>query len=183
MLLRHISAELAPAQQFAVARIDFDRLSPDFPVKNPGQLLLYLLEELEAYANPETRELYENARKVLLYLGLPAKGEPGGAPSTLGQAVESFCAYLEALGSRIVLILDTCEELSKFEPADAVLPQVDAAFRLLERIHQEVPAVRVVFAGRRPLACKGSRQRRAGLAALAGLPPSREDLPGRVTIS
>ena len=152
MLLRHIGAELAPAEQLIVARIDFDHLSPDFPLKRPGQLLLDLLEELEVYANPDTRELYEDAHKVLLYQQQPPGGGTADVPPTLEHATERFCAYLEALGLRIVLILDTCEELARFEPAGAVLPQLEAALRLLERINREVPSVRVVFAGRRPLA-------------------------------
>lgn len=152
MLLRHLSGVLAPAERFAVARIDFDRLSPDFPLKRPGQLLLDLLEELEVYATPDTREMYENAHKVLRYQKPSPQSGLAGAHSTLERAIGFFCAYLEALGPRIVLMLDTCEEIAKFEPVGAALPELEAAFWLLERIHEEVPAVRVVFVGRRPLA-------------------------------
>jgi hypothetical protein len=154
MLLRHISAELAPAKQLIVARVDFDHLNPDFLLRRPGLLLLAMLEELEVYASPATRELYEDAQKVLSYQEQPLSRSSSAVSVSLAvdYAIQRFCAYLQALDQRIVLILDTCEELAKFEPAGAVLPQVDAAFRLLERIHEELPSVLVVLAGRRPLA-------------------------------
>lgn len=153
ILLRHISAELAPQQRLIVARVDFDHLNPDFPRRRPGLLLLTMLEQLEVYASPETRELYEEASKVLTYQDqLPGSSSAAPTSEAMDDAIQRFCAYLQALDRRIVLILDTCEELARFESAGAVLPQVDAAFRLLERIHEELPSVLVIFAGRRPLA-------------------------------
>jgi hypothetical protein len=154
MMVRHIAAELAPAQGRIVARIDFDHLNPEFPLRRPGQLLLELLEELEAYADAETRPLYEDASTFLrLQNWWRADAHQRMAPSALSQAVQRFCTFVRALPPGVVLILDTCEELAKFQPSGAVLPQLDAAFQLLERIHKEVPSVRVVLAGRRPLAC------------------------------
>jgi hypothetical protein len=157
MLLRHIAAELAPAEHLIIARVDFDHLNPDFPLRRPGQLLLDMLEELEAYADSDTRGLYEEARLSLRYQewwreDTGAAPSIASAPPTIEHAIERFCSYLLALGGRIVLVLDTCEELAKFEPTGAVLPQLDAAFRLLEYVNRKVPSIRVVFAGRRPLA-------------------------------
>lgn len=157
MMVRHIAAELAPPQERIVARIDFDHLNPEFPLRRPGQLLLDILEELEAYADSETRGLYEDASTFLRHQTWwrkdnRADDHQGMAPSALSQAVQSFCTFVRALPSKVVLILDTCEELAKFQPSGAVLPQLDAAFQLLERIHKDVPSLRVVLAGRRPLA-------------------------------
>ncbi len=56
---------------------------------------------------------------------------------------------------RIVLILDTCEELARIR-VDGTLPDnVAATFDVLEAIQNEVSSVRVVFSGRRPLARRG----------------------------
>lgn len=157
MLLRHIAAELAPAAGWLVARIDFDHLNPEFPLQRPGQLLLDILEELEAYSDAENRPLYEDARLFLGHQqwwreGVGASVHHDLPQSGMDQAVQCFCAFLRALPKPVVLILDTCEELAKFQPTGATLPQLDAALRVLERIHGEVSSVRVVLAGRRPLA-------------------------------
>jgi hypothetical protein len=152
LTLRYIAAELAPAESFVVARVDFDHLDPDFP-RRPRLLLLHILDELEVYAGEANRELYELARKILLHQ--PAASEHFDAvPPTFDQGVQSFCGYLETCGRPIVLMFDTCEQLAKFDSVGAVFPQLEAAFRLLERVHAEVPSVRVIFAGRRPLARK-----------------------------
>jgi len=56
---------------------------------------------------------------------------------------------------RPLLILDTCEELARIR-VDGTLPDnVDATFDVLEKIHLAVPSLRVIFAGRRPLAQRG----------------------------
>jgi hypothetical protein len=155
LLLRHIGAELAVTNDLIVTRVDFDHLNPDFPRRRPELLLLSFLEELEAHATPETRELYEEAEKVLKYQEKPPDSKyPTAVFQARDDAIRRFCAYLRALGRTVVLILDTCEELAKLESASAALPQLDAAFSLLEHIHEELPSVLVVLAGRRPLACQ-----------------------------
>ena len=179
MMVRHIAAELAPAQGRIVARIDFDHLNPEFPLRRPGQLLLNILEELEAYADAETRPLYEDASTFLRlqnWWRTDAYQRP--APSALNQAVQRFCTFVRALPPGVVLILDTCEELAKFQPSGAVVPQLDAAFRLLERIHKQVPTVRVVLAGRRPLArtVHGGRSLNPDRSSAASLPAEKRYL-------
>ena len=52
-------------------------------------------------------------------------------------------------------MLDTCEELARFETGGSRLPRVEATMRVMQRIVESVPGVRVVFAGRRPLASGG----------------------------
>ena len=55
-----------------------------------------------------------------------------------------------------MLILDTCEELAKIRP-DGVIPEnVRATFQILEQLHRMLPALRVIFSGRRPLASSGA---------------------------
>ena len=51
MLLRHITARLAirNGQPLPTTRVDFDHISPEFPVKKPGQLLAELADELRIY--------------------------------------------------------------------------------------------------------------------------------------
>jgi hypothetical protein len=176
MMVRHIAAELAPAQGRIVARIDFDHLNPEFPLRRPGQLLLNLLEELEAYADAETRPLYEAASTFLRHQNWWRTGAHQRlAPAALSQAVQRFCTFVRALPPGVVLILDTCEELAKFQPSGAVLPQLDAAFQLLERIHKEVPSVRIVLAGRRPLASSvhGGRSLNPERSSAASLPAEK----------
>src|SRR5438270_13956678 len=46
MMVRYISARLAPAHRAATSRIDFDYLSPEYPARAPGLLLAELAEEL-----------------------------------------------------------------------------------------------------------------------------------------
>jgi hypothetical protein len=55
MLIRYITAEVAPARQLAVARLDFDRLDPAYPLKLPGQLLLVFAQELQPHLT-DTRQ-------------------------------------------------------------------------------------------------------------------------------
>jgi hypothetical protein len=176
MMVRHIAAELAPAQGRIVARIDFDHLNPEYPLRRPGQLLLNILEELEAYADAETRPLYEDASTFLRHQNwwrTDAHQRP--STSALSHAVQRFCTFVRALPPGVVLILDTCEELAKFQPSGAVLPQLDAAFQLIERVHKEVPSVRVVLAGRRPLASTvhGGRTLNPERAFAASLPAEK----------
>lgn len=182
-MLRHIAAQLAPAAGRIVARIDFDHLNPEFPLNRPGQLLLDILEELEAYADPETRPLYEDASVFLRHQKWWSKDADAGvnqgvAPPAVSKPVQRFCAFVRALPHRVVLILDTCEELAKFQPSGAVLPQLDAAFQLLESINKEVPSVRVVLAGRRPLAhtVHGGRSLNPDRSSPACLPAAKSYL-------
>src|SRR4030095_7510639 len=69
--------------------------------------------------------------------------------------------FVEALqqitgrGKRPLLILDTCEELARLRN-DGKLPEnVAVTFEILEKIHDDVPQLRVIFSGKRPLARGG----------------------------
>ena len=154
-LLRYLTTtEVARDKGVLVARIDFDRLNPEFPRSKPGHLLVELLEELEAHADIAAHKLYVEAREKLRHLEWWVEGR--NSRDEVERATERFCMFIAALGRPVVLVLDTCEELTKFQPAGAGLPRLEAAFDLIEEIHNKVPSTRVVFAGRRPLALTGA---------------------------
>jgi hypothetical protein len=154
-LLRYLTeTEVARDKGLVVARIDFDRLNPEFPQSKPGHLLVELLEELEAHADRASHKLYIEAREKLRHLEWWIEGR--NSRDEIERATKRFCMFIEALGRPVVLVLDTCEELTKFQPAGAGLPRLEAAFELIEEIHDKVPSTRAVFAGRRPLALTGA---------------------------
>ena len=180
MLLRYLTGELAPARNIVTARVDFDYLNPDYPGRRPGELLLALASELEAYAESGraedvVRELEENA--VALHAQLAKQERAADQLATLatdefGRLIRLFTELLgkisrapgrdgpgtptEGEERRIILILDTCEELAKLQPQGTVLPSVVATFRIVEAIQKEVRSLRVIFAGRRLLAQAGT---------------------------
>jgi hypothetical protein len=187
MLLRHINGELAPSLDAPTSRVDFDHINPDYPVRRPGQLLLELADELRSYMTTERQErLFGElqARLVRLHESLSGQPFPGDPLANIqgpefDKALRAFCNLLELLPQPVLLILDTCEELAKRRPAGAMLPPVEATFSILERIHQQVPTLRVVFAGRRPLARSGPgwRLEETGLQeGTAQLPQRKEYL-------
>ncbi|MGI5183294.1 hypothetical protein ACQEVZ_44260 [Dactylosporangium sp. CA-152071] len=169
-LLRYLTARLAPERGIITSRVDFDHLDPDYPLRRPGQLLLELLQELGAHATAggadtffrrvdrQLRDLRHWAPDDTALDALAALDSPA-----MLAAIEGFCEFLRLLPRRVVLVLDTCEEVAKFRPEAGRMPQLVAMFTLLERIHAAVPSVRVVLAGRRPLV-------RASAAGVAPLP-------------
>jgi tetratricopeptide (TPR) repeat protein len=161
MLLRYLS-EYATQQGRLTSRVDFDYLSPDYPFRRPGELLLALMAELELYASSERDEgVIRSFRDNVVKLHeTTLEGTPDHASSPLDSpgfesALRSFCGYLELIERPVVLFLDTCEELAKYQPEGSRLPNVEATFEVIERIRAKVPTVRVVFAGRRLLTEEG----------------------------
>jgi hypothetical protein len=168
MLLRHVAARLAvdkSGNKLPTARVDFDLISPDFPLRKPGELLATLAEELRFYGGPDQDARYTEFTNLLLSLhGTLSKESPSNDPlynirtDAFRQLLDKFRALLAGLPSPVILILDTCEELAKLEPAGDILPSVEATFKILEDLHHSLPQIRVVFAGRRLLARAGDRQ-------------------------
>lgn len=179
MLIRHLTADLAPARGVVTSRIDFDHLNPDFPRRRPAQLLLELIAELEAHAQGRRHMyLFRHAFEQLQEINAAAR--PDTPPVTVesqafAKAVRTFGGFLEALEAPVVLILDTCEELEKLQPAGGRLEQLEATFALIEAVHEVAPNVRVVMAGRRPLARSGDGWRLAGAGESGALLPERKD--------
>ena len=176
MLLRHIGYLAPQAYRAPVARIDFDYLSPDYPVRHPGQLLLALTEELrQHFTDPEHQRAYQALHDTLLFLHEIIGGEPSPADPLANlhrrqfeEALGLFAALLRALlrtadaarapddpPARVLLMLDTCEELVRSHADAGLLPHLAATFEIIERVQQRVPAVRVILAGRHLLALGG----------------------------
>lgn len=170
MLIRYLAARLAPERGLLVSRVDFDYLTPDYPVRRPGQLLLALADGLLAYG---TGSRFEDVLKEFQIRTARLHGELDVHPSpadplenlhrpAFAELLSAFCDLIRVLPVKPVLfILDTCEELAKLQPDGAFLPGVEATFEILERIQQNLardsqdPALRVVFAGRRLLCPAG----------------------------
>jgi len=161
MLLRYL--EHSFRDKLILSRVDFDYLSPDYPVRKPGQLLLHFAEELRLHAH--TRDLENHldtlhTKVIALHEALSAdpfsekwRNNLSGSPFT--SILREFAGILGQLDKRLLLVLDTCEELTKLQPVGSELPNLEATFYILEALHDAIPSLRVVFAGRRPLALSG----------------------------
>jgi len=166
MLLRHIMARLAvkAGSTLPIARVDFDHISPDYPVRKPGELLASLAEELRFYGLSQESRFNDFTSHLNALHGALSNEPPPDDPlrniesTPFRQLLDKFAALLNELPKPVILILDTCEELAKLEPAGAMLPSVEATFRILEELHDRAPHIRVVFAGRRLLAQAGDKQ-------------------------
>jgi hypothetical protein len=159
MLMRHINAHLSPKHNLAIARIDFDYLNPDYPAKQPGLLLLGFAVELKKYLGDsygfqrfekQVLERHEDFRSTSNTADfVDVQSEPW---SYFIRAFAGECRRLSEIGMRPLLILDTCEELVKLRPNGTLPQSVRVTFDILEEIHRLMPSMRVIFAGRRPLA-------------------------------
>ncbi|MCZ7543146.1 MAG: hypothetical protein M5R40_06230 [Anaerolineae bacterium] len=176
MLLRYITARMAPARGAPTARIDFDYLNADYPSLAPGLILWSFAQELRAYdTTGRANELFDEADLLLskLHQRLESRrayraGQATGDP-LFRDAVELYVHALRALPQPIILIMDTCEELAKLRPDGTAPESVEATFRILRGLHDGpatltdaptrpddgVPTLRVIFAGRRLLAGEG----------------------------
>lgn len=178
MLLRYITAALAPKRNLPIVRIDFDHLNPDYPSRRPSLLLEELADELQVYTETTrgTRLFEEFERRVRRIREIHAKARKGITGDLDGNefadVLRVFCDILRLMERPVLLILDTCEELAKVNPDGGMLPNVRATFEILERIHNAVPQIRVIFAGRRLLASEGMDWR-------AQLLPEQVKLPVR----
>lgn len=162
MLIRYLASGLFAAdaglEPFPVARVDFDRLSPNYPVRQPLLLLLELAEELELYAETGEQEralttFYSLVQSVHAASVSPPESGVSQVPAKLyDEAVSAFARLVQQWGDRVLVVLDTCEELAKVYPAGGEPPPlVDQTFRLLQQVQREAPALRVLLAGRRPM--------------------------------
>ncbi|MDG6103071.1 hypothetical protein Daura_16315 [Dactylosporangium aurantiacum] len=140
---------------FPVARVDFDDLDPRFPAERPADLLLALVGELLGYGS--SRDLTARYRRFIdgatrLHQELAgAEPDPAQVARQRADVAAQFGRLVEALPGPVLLILDTCEELSKLYAPGASAPAIDETFALLRLVHEAVPGIRVLFSGRRPL--------------------------------
>ena len=162
-LLRHI-ARIAAQEGIVTSRVDFDYLSPDYPVRRPAQLLLELMADLQNYADASQGEtMVMRFRDSVVKLHESAQLNPAcddpleyiNGPE-FKPVLRSFRDFLLLIDRPIVLILDTCEELAKLHAKGERLPSVEATFAVIEQVAYAVKRVRVVFSGRRLLAGSGA---------------------------
>jgi hypothetical protein len=185
MLVRHISSDFAAEKNLITARIDFDYLNADYPRLAPGLILWSFIQELQVYdTTGEARRSFKDASDSINTLhqklaSAPAGSARGTDDSLFRAALRLYIDGLKALlrnkdaglapgatPHRIVLILDTCEELAKVSLGEKAPANVLETFRILEGLRygppppegfaqEGLPALRVIFSGRRVLAQEG----------------------------
>ncbi len=165
MLMRHLENRVAPGRGASSARIDFDYLNPEYPSTKPALLLLQLAEELRLHDKTGAASAYFETfsfKALAFHEGLTGASRAGESPLDLIRdpefqlLLDTFAGFARNLPQPVILMLDTCEELSKMLPDGTVPESVSATFEILEDLHKRLPKIRVVFCGRRPLASKGA---------------------------
>ena len=169
MLVRYLTVKLAKSfpERLLVGRVDFDHLDPRFPWERPAELLVVLADALLVHAGVREESLVEALVEAVRRAD--EQRTPGAPMQATDPAMtpvyDRFGDLLEALLTpdddgrprRVVLVLDTCEELAKLHAPGEELTSVDRAFEILEAIHERSERTRVVLAGRRLLAVSGAR--------------------------
>ncbi|MBW6437513.1 hypothetical protein KZ829_27645 [Actinoplanes hulinensis] len=142
-------AEQNDLDTLIVGRVDFDYLSPAYPAQRPAHLLTEFADELA----PEVRSgAAEEARAAFYRLAAAANEATGAARAdATAEVVQAFVRFLSALPGRILLILDTCEELSRTDPSGTPDAALTATFQVLAAVHRGLPGLRVLLCGRRPM--------------------------------
>ena len=179
-LMRYLATRVAAEQGLQVVRIDFDHLSPTYPARDPGQLFATLLDELAPLIETERQDkllgFLDSALESLAHEPLPVTSNVRALLDTRAVAeLTSWFGSLLQTFPRPTFILDTCEELTKLELVDGLIPSVEATFLLLERFHELAPDLRVVFAGRRLLASEYANWRAPEDVARRGGVGTRRD--------
>ncbi|HWO23987.1 MAG TPA: hypothetical protein VNO30_34830 [Kofleriaceae bacterium] len=159
--MRHLAVEQAAALGLSVAQIDFDYLSPAYPGRDPGRLVQALVHELTILVDRAEQDRWlqsideQLARLREVAQEVRAETPIGPIAWPEFQELLGFVASFLQSFPRPLIIFDTCEELMKLSPVGGTIPSVEATFRLIEELHQRVPQLRVIFAGRRLLAAGG----------------------------
>ncbi|HET9897386.1 MAG TPA: hypothetical protein VFQ44_20845 [Streptosporangiaceae bacterium] len=176
MLMRYISSVLGPRLGASTARIDFDYLSPDYPAERPGLLLAELAAELRLNAGGAAMSLFAHFDEQLVRLHEQRTGAESGAAaasalrSSIDEVLAAFGGALAALPRPVILLIDTCEELAKVRPDGSSPEGVTRTFAILSELRRTVPGLKVIFAGRRPLASEGDGWRTRGESDLPARP-------------
>lgn len=160
--IRHLAVDEAARRGLNVACIDFDYLSPAYPGRDPGQLIQAIVHELTVQIDRieqdrwllSIHEQLERLRLVAREAHETSAVGPIAWPEfqELLSSVGSFLASLQ----RPVIIFDTCEELMKLTAVGGKIPSVEATLHLAAQLHEYVPAIRFMFAGRRILTRGGA---------------------------
>ncbi|MBV9958268.1 MAG: hypothetical protein JO360_07600 [Acidobacteria bacterium] len=194
MLIRDIAVYRAAEARAVSARIDFDYLNPDYPSIAPGLLLWSLSQELRLRDNIGVGELFDEGDNLLRKLHQRLRGNrvtDWREAVSQSEFTEALVLYIQAFkmfaraGQRVLLILDTCEELARVRPDGSVPESIEATFAIIRALHNGPQALldedapetdegahelRVIFAGRRLLAQEGFGW---SADALTKLPPRR----------
>ncbi len=176
MLVRKITVDWAKDHDAIAARVDFDYLKADYPTLDPGMLLWAFAQDLRAYAGPDSIRLFNQAERQFKELSKRLSSEIRDGlqrrATELPQFREAISIYAEALSllpKRVVLIVDTCEELAKITHGRTPVENIDETFRILRALHDgahtlsdenaspsgPILNLRVIFSGRRPLSVRG----------------------------
>lgn len=134
-------------------------MSPDYPLRKPEQLLEAFAEDLRR-EDPAGDRSDAFSSQVRAFQDA-AKRRPAGeladpSRSDFARVLRAFSGWIASLPRPVVLILDTCEELARLDPGGSPAPAIAATYRVLEWLHDRIDTLRVVFAGRRPLAASGA---------------------------
>ena len=161
MLVRYLASGRYAAERdepsLTVARVDFDHMNPDYPVRRPVQLLLELADELALHtaAAEQADVALTRFRRMAtsVHESLSSVREDHAAPMQNPAVLDTIDTFADTLRllPRPLLILDTCEELAKADAGDPAAPAVSSTLSIIKRIHDRAPEVRVLLAGRRPL--------------------------------
>lgn len=166
MLMRYLTSREGGSRRLSSARLDFDYIDPRYPLESPARLLHELAEELAVELTDRTQESLFRSFREAVTRAEGVRLDPGNDPlhplgtGPFDEAVKAFAAFVNQLPQPVVLILDTCEELAKLHPPGEDVPSISATFKILERIHEEAPGVKVVFAGRRWLTPEAANEQR-----------------------
>jgi hypothetical protein len=165
MLIRYLkSGRFAQDRRLApipMASVNFDHISPDYPIRKPVQLLLELADELALYTAVSHRATValKEFRSYAEWAHQAVSGVREATASSLKdpravRAIERFAEVINELGG-VLLILDTCEELTKWDAGNPDSLAIQATLEIVERVRERTGSVRVLFAGRRPLPARG----------------------------
>ena len=180
MLVRKITVDWAKKFDAVAARVDFDYLKAEYPTLDPGMLLWAFAQELRAYAGPDSRRLFNKAERKFEELRSQIQSEVRSGlrqratdHPDFAEAISDYCDALKLIPRRVLLIVDTCEELAKIGMGLTPVQNIHETFRILRALHdgaqtlrdESAPAagglasLRVIFSGRRPLASAGENWR------------------------
>jgi|GEM_PF-6325140 len=180
MLVRYITSQRSKKEHWNVhtARIDFDYINPNYPRMDPGLMLWSFAQELRAY-DPGTKatglfneadQLFQKVHEELLS-GTTGEEFIGTRNPLFRRALHFYIDAIKCLEKPVLLVIDTCEELAKAGPWTTAQENVNETFRILQALHDGpdiltnpdakpgdgVSNLRVLFAGRRPLAKGGHK--------------------------
>ncbi|HET7288092.1 MAG TPA: hypothetical protein VFI71_11495, partial [Pyrinomonadaceae bacterium] len=176
MLVRKITVDWAKKFDAVTARVDFDYLKAEYPTLDPGMLLWAFAQELRAYAGPDSIRLFNKAERKFEELRSQIQSEVRSGLRQratdypdFAEAISDYCDALKLIPKRVLLIVDTCEELAKIGMGLTPVQNIHETFRILRALHDGaqtlkdesaqptggLASLRVIFSGRRPLASSG----------------------------